>query len=203
MESTNMKKLGGKQLGLIAVVVVLVVAILVVAGTSLTAKESKLEVDLSATLEKIVETSDLSTAEFLYQGIVEIPNPKKTTETDYYICYDAQVYAGIDFSKIEFVEDKTNKKITAKIPDVEINDIVVVPSSLDFIFNNKKADNIDITQVALTACEEDVYREVTEGSALLEIARENAVNVIKALTEPIVEQVYSDYTFVVENAVEE
>ena len=203
MEGTNTKKIGSKQLGFVVVAVVLAVAILVVVGTNLTAKESKMKVDLTATLEKIVKTSDLSTAEFLYQGIVEIPNPKKTTETDYYICYNAQVYAGIDFSKVEFVEDKTNKKITAKIPAVEVNDIVVDPSSLDFIFNNKKADNIDITQVALTACEEDVYREVTEGSALLEIARENAVNVIKALTEPIVEQVYSDYTFVVENAVEE
>ena len=77
MEGTNTKKIGSKQLGFVVVAVVLAVAILVVVGTNLTAKESKMEVNLTATLEKIVKTSDLSTAEFLYQGIVEIPNPKR------------------------------------------------------------------------------------------------------------------------------
>lgn len=198
MEATQQKKLGGKPKVLIIAVVALVIVIGVMAVLFMNRKEEEPNFDIVATLDKIVQTSDLSTAVFKYEGIADVPNQKKTSEIDYYISYEAKVYAGIDFSKISFTEDKESKTITAKIPQVEITDIVVDPASLDYIFNNKKADNINVAQVALTACEEDIYQEVTTESALLEIAQENAKNAIRALTEPIIEQAYKGYTLVIE-----
>lgn len=201
METTEKKQLAGKQLGVIIVLIALIAAIIAIGAIVMSQRnsdEKETHVDIVATLDKIVQTSDLSTAVFKYEGIVDVPNQKKTSEIDYYISYEAKVYAGIDFSEISFVENKEKKTITAKIPQVEITDIVVDPASLDYIFNNKKADNINVTQVALTACEEDIYQEVTTESALLEIAQENAKNAIRALTEPIIEQAYKDYTLVIE-----
>lgn len=198
MEVTQQKKLGGKPKVLVLAVVVLIILLGIVAVLLVNRKEEEPNFDIVATLDKIVQTSDLSTAVFKYEGIADVPNQKKTSEIDYYISYEAKVYAGIDFSEISFVENKEKKTITAKIPQVEITDIVVDPASLDYIFNNKKADNISVAQVALTACEEDIYQEVTTENALLEIAQENAKNAIRALTEPIVEQAYKGYTLVIE-----
>lgn len=195
---TQQKKLGGKPRDLIIAVVALAIVIGVIAMLFMNRKEEEPNFDIVATLDKIVQTSDLSTAVFKYEGIADVPNQKKTSEIDYYISYEAKVYAGIDFSEISFVENKERKTITAKIPQVEITDIVVDPASLDYIFNNKKADNINVAQVALTACEEDIYQEVTTESALLEIAQENAKNAIRALTEPVIEQAYKGYTLVIE-----
>lgn len=163
-----------------------------------TQKEPEPQVDITITLEKIVKSSDLSTSVFKYDGIVEVPNPKKPSNIDYYIYYSASVYAGIDFSQIQFKEDKENKTITAILPEVQINDTVVDPDSLDFMFMSKKADNISVTTTALTACETDIQQECTSESALLEVARLNTENAVRALAEPIVEQTYKDYTFVIE-----
>lgn len=198
MEVLTERKLSGKRWIPIAITVLVVAIVGMIALAQFKPKEEKKEVDIVATLDKIVQTSDLSSAKFTYEGIAYVPNPKKTTEIDYYVSYAATVYAGIDLNEVSFTEDKEKKEIVVKIPQVRVTDIVVDTSSMEYIFNNKKADNVNITQVALTACEEDVNQEINTESALLEIAQENTVNAIRALTEPIVEQVYKDYAVVIE-----
>ena len=197
MDESTKSKLGGKKI-LVAAILIIAVVIAGLFYSQSTQKTPEAQVDITITLEKIVITSDLSTSVFKYNGIVEVPNPKKSSDIDYYIYYSASVYAGIDFSKIQFKEDKENKKITAILPEVQINDTVVDPNSLDFMFMNKKADDISVTTTALTACEADIQQECTSESALLEVARLNTENVVRALAEPIIEQTYKDYTFVIE-----
>ena len=197
MDEATKPKLSGMKILLAAIlaIVLLLGGILYYQSTQ---TQSTPQFDITVTLEKIVKTSDLSTSVFKYDGIVEIPNPKKSSDIDYYIYYSASVYAGIDFSQIQFKEDKEKKTITAILPEVQINDTVVDPNSLDFMFMNKKADNVSVTTTALTACETDIQRECTSESALLEVARLNTENVIRALAEPVIEQVYADYTLVIE-----
>lgn len=197
MDEATKPKLSGMKILLAAIlaIVLLLGGILYYQSTQ---TQSTPQIDITVTLEKIVKTSDLSTSVFKYDGIVEIPNPKKSSDIDYYIYYSASVYAGIDFSQIQFKEDKEKKTITAILPEVQINDTVVDPNSLDFMFMNKKADNVSVTTTALTACETDIQRECTSESALLEVARLNTENVIRALAEPVIEQVYADYTLVIE-----
>lgn len=195
-EATKPKLSGAKTL----LAAILVIALLVggIIYQQSTQANTDPQIDITITLEKIVKTSDLSTSVFKYDGIVEIPNPKKPTNIDYYIYYSASVYAGIDFSQIQFKEDKEKKTITAILPEVQINDTVVEPESLDFMFMNKKADDVSVTTTALTACETDIQRECTSESALLEVARLNTENVIRALAEPVIEQVCEGYTLVIE-----
>lgn len=197
MDEATKPKLSGAKILLAAI---LVIALLVggIIYQQSTQANTDPQIDITITLEKIVKTSDLSTSVFKYDGIVEIPNPKKPTNIDYYIYYSASVYAGIDFSQVQFKEDKEKKTITAILPEVQINDTVVEPESLDFMFMNKKADNVSVTTTALTACETDIQRECTSDSALLEMARLNTENVIRALAEPVIEQVCEGYTLVIE-----
>lgn len=197
MDEATKPKLSGAKILLAAI---LVIALLVggIIYQQSTQANTDPQIDITITLEKIVKTSDLSTAVFKYGGIVEIPNPKKPKNIDYYVSYNASVYAGIDFSQVQFKEDKEKKTITAILPEVQINDTVVEPESLDFMFMNKKADNVSVTTTALTACETDIQRECTSESALLEVARLNTENVIRALAEPVIEQVCEGYTLVIE-----
>lgn len=197
MDEATKPKLSGAKILLAAILVIALLVGGIIYQQSAQANTDP-QIDITITLEKIVKTSDLSTSVFRYDGIVEIPNPKKPTNIDYYIYYSASVYAGIDFSQVQFKEDKEKKTITAILPEVQINDTVVEPESLDFMFMNKKADNVSVTTTALTACETDIQRECTSESALLEVARLNTENVIRALAEPVIEQVCEGYTLVIE-----
>lgn len=196
MEPSVKKKLSPKFLLLILVVIL---ACIVTAIALMPKKKAAPQIDVTTTLAKIVETSDLSTAVFQYQGIVEIPNQKNPKKIDYYICYTASVYAGIDFSEVKFTENKEAKTITATLPEVKIQDTVVDPNSLDFIFQSKKADNISVLDAAFTACETDIRQECTSESALLSIAQMNAENAVRALTEPVMDSICKDYTLVIQS----
>lgn len=194
----NVKRKINPNLLLVAVAAILIC--LTVLILSFPQKEAEPTMDITTTLEKIIKTSDLATSVFQYQGIVEVPNQKKPKKIDYYICYSASVYAGIDFAKVTFSENKSSKVITATLPEVRIIDTDVDPESLDFMFQNDKADNISVTTVALTACENDIRQECTNGSALLDVARMNAENAVRALAEPIIESTHKGYTLVIQAA---
>ena len=195
MEESTKKNLHPKLLLLTASVILVCIVALV---AQIPKKKPESQIDVTTTLEKIVKTSDLSTAVFQYQGIVEIPNQKNLKKIDYYICYTASVYAGIDFSEATFSENKETKTITATLPEVKIQDTVVDPNSLDFMFQNKKADNISVLDAAFTACETDIRQECTSESALLSIAQMNAENTVRALTEPVMQAICSDYSLVIQ-----
>ena len=197
MEPSVKKKLSPKILLLIAAII-LAGVIAVIASRS--GQEKEPQFNIVTTLEKVVETSDLSTAVFQYKGIVEIPNQKNLKKIDYYICYTASVYAGIDFSEVKFTEDPEAKTITATLPEVKIQDTVVDPDSLDFMFQSKKADNISVLDTAFTACETDIRQECTSESAILDVARINAENAVRALAEPVVQTLCKDYTLVIQPA---
>ena len=198
-ERSAKRKLSPKLLLFVLIAAVICIAVLLLAFPK---EKPAPQIDITTTLEKIVETSDLSTAVFQYKGIVEIPNQKNPKKIDYYICYTASVYAGIDFSQVKFTENKETKTIVATLPEVGIQDTVVDPNSLDFMFQSKKADNISILDNALTACETDIRQECTSESALLDVARLNAENAVRALTEPVMDTICKDYTLVIEDAPE-
>ena len=56
-------------------------------------------------------------------------NDKTPEETDYYVSYDAIVYAGIDFKDIVISVDSASKTINIGIPKVYITEIKVDISS--------------------------------------------------------------------------
>ena len=194
------RKLSPNILLLAIAAVVICVTVLFLA---LPQKEPEPQIDVTVTLTKIIKTSDLATSVFEYKGIAVVPNQKNLKKIDYYVLYDASVYAGIDFSQVTFAENKAAKTITATLPEVKVLDTVVDPSSMQYIFQNKKADSVSVTNVALTACETDIQQECTTENAILDVARMNAENAVRALAEPVIQSVSPDYTLVITDATEE
>ena len=125
-------------------------------------------------------------------------NEKKPEQIDYYVSYEATVNAGIDFQAVEISMDEEQKIITLKVPEAHIINQDVDESSMEFIFQNKKANKSGVTEVAYKACEEDVQRESEQQTAICELAAQNAENVLRALTKPIVDQLGEGYQLVIE-----
>lgn len=160
--------------------------------------DNSIEVITVQTLEKIINVSELSTFTAVYNGVAEVKNEKTPDKIEYYVSYNAQVKAGIDIEKIDISLDDTSMVIRVKLPDVHITDIIVDISSMDFIFYNKKADTATISSTAYRASEDDVKNESENQVEILELAHQNAVNIITALISPIIEQMDIGYTLHVE-----
>ncbi len=156
------------------------------------------EVITVSTLEKIINVNELSTFTAVYNGIAQVTNEKEPAETDYYVSYEARVEAGIDFEKIVISIDDETKTIRISIPEVYITEVNVDISSLDFIFCNDKANTSMVTQQAFKACETDARKESAQQHTIYELAKQNAIKVLTALTKPIVEQLDDEYTLVIE-----
>ena len=200
MENDTRKRMSIMVLvSIITVALAIVVIAVVVFLPQITApKESKPVIITVSQLEKIINVSKLSTFRAVYNGIAQVMNDEKPGETDYYVSYEAIVDAGIDFKKLEISVDFEKKRINIVIPEIYITEVNVDISSLDFIFYNNKANTSTVTQEAFKACENDVKQESEREDKIFELARQNAVNVLTALTKPIVEQLDSDYTLVIE-----
>lgn len=199
-EPKKKEKKKGK-LPIIPIVIGVVVLLCVIVGVILVSsgsKESQPTVITVPTLEKIINVSELSTFTAVYNGIAVVNNEKKPEKVEYYVSYEARVNAGIDFEKIDIAVDNETKKIVIRIPDVYITDINVDITTLDFIFINDKANASTVTAQAFKACEDDVRAESEQQSAIYELAKQNAINILTALTKPIVEQLDAEYELIIE-----
>lgn len=150
-----------------------------------------------STLENIIDRSQLSTFSAVYNGIAEVKSDTNPEQVDFYVAYEAKVSAGIDLDKIQYSENSETKTLIITLPDVYINDTNVDIASMDFIFNNKKLNQSTISAQAFKACEDDAREESSAQTAIYELAQQNAVNAVTALTKPIVNQLDSSYTLVV------
>ena len=111
--------------------------------------------------------------------------------------YEARVKAGFDLDKIKITVDNEAKTINIKIPGIYITDSTVDIGSLDFIFINDKANASTVSEQAFKACEADVKAESKQQKAIYELARQSAINILTALTKPIVEQLDAEYTLTI------
>ncbi len=161
-------------------------------------KENEPEIVTVSTLEKIINVSELSSYTAVYNGIAEVKNETNPDKVDYYVSYEANVDAGIDFEKIVISLNEEAKTIKVDIPEVYITDIEVRIESLDFIFYNDDANTSTVSQAAFKACEADAQYESENQEAIYDLAQKNAVNILTALLKPIVEQMDEEYALVIE-----
>ena len=181
------------KVGVVAVLLVMAIAFVVLIFYMRGSSVVEPEVISESSLQDVINVSELSTFTAVYNGIAEVKNEKNEKQTDYYVSYEAKVKAGIDFSKVSIECDDKNKSIKITVPDVYITDISVDIASLDYIFLNEKANRTAVSEQALKACEQDVEEESQQQQAIIDLAQENARNVLKALVLPFVEQNSPDY----------
>lgn len=173
--------------------IVLVAAIIISLTVSIASKKSKPEIISKSTLEKIINVSELSTFEAVYNGIAESTDENEPEKVNYYVSYDARVKAGIDFEKVDITVNTDEKIITVVLPEIKITDVNVDITSLDYIFENDKANTETVSEEAYKKCIEDVTNESNSEDAIYELAEQNARNIVQALISPFVEQLDSEY----------
>lgn len=184
------------HLSTLLVILIVIAVVVAISGALSSGKRNKQppEVITVSSLQEIVNVSELSTYTAVYNGIAQVMNEANPEQTDYYVSYEAKVYAGIDFEKIQISVDDEAKKIVVKLPEVNITKVDVDIASMDFIFYNNSANTSTVSQAAYKACEADAKKESAQQKAIYELARQNACNVLTALIEPLVEQVDAAYT---------
>ncbi len=178
----------------ISIVGILFVAALLFVGPDVFGKQNNSDTTFSvSTLKKTIETSELSTFQAVYNGVAVVMNEKKPDKIDYHVSYKAKINAGFDFTKLDSIDDKERKKIVLTIPEITITDISVDISSLDYIFVNDKANTITISAQAYNACIADIKSEIDKESAIYDLAKQNASNIMKALMKPFLDEKGKDY----------
>lgn len=183
----------------VAVVLVVVLALGVWGGVRLaTPRDAGAEVVTTSTLSRIIEISDLSTYRTQYNGVAKAMDEKDPDKIDYYVTYQSTVEAGIDFTQADIAVDKEAKTVVITLPEVTITHVTVDPATLEYIFVDKKAETPTVSEQAIKLCEADVAEETANQDGILELARQNARNVVEALTQPLIAQSAPDYTLTVQ-----
>lgn len=194
MEENQKKKLSGPKVKyIIGIAIMLAVVIIVLLAVSMSSKKSEPEIISKSTLEDIINVSDLSTFEAVYNGIAKVTDEDNPEKVNYYVSYDAKVKAGIDFEKVDITVNTDEKIITVMLPEIKITDVNVDITSLDYIFENEKANTEAVSEEAYKKCIEDVTSESNSEDAIYELAEQNARNIVEALISPFVEQLDSEY----------
>ena len=175
------------------------VLLLMVIGASFTAcankeptnKVTKDDFITSAALEKAIEIDNLSTAEFIYNGIAEHNRDESDYPADwafwenrdpidYRVSYKATVKAQIEFSAVKFEIDNETKTVTAILPEITLSS-TVSPDGMKFIPEGADANMQEVFEL----CEADVETEALERGEIFETAEENLKATVEALTLPI------------------
>ena len=138
--------------GLAIIIIIATIIIPIIANKSNSAK-----IVTSSQLEKAVNISDLSTAEFVYNGIAEKYKDDNPEKEKYNIKYDASVKVGINMNDIDFNIDNSNKTITPILPEIKINSISVDESSLSYIPKNP---DMELNEI-LDCCQIDAQNEAS------------------------------------------
>lgn len=196
MKKEHKRRKKGKMVVFAVLIVVILAAVAIVVSRN--AKKEEPEIISLTALEKMVDVSDMSTFEAIYNGIAEVENEADPTQIDYYVSYEAKVKAGFDFENLNMQVDHDRKVITVKIPEIKITDVNVDIGSLDYIFENKKANTENVSEQAYKECIEDVTKESAEEKAIYELAKQNAKNTMEAIIQPFMEQLDEEYQLQIE-----
>ena len=148
-----------KWMMILIVVLAAAVAVLVAQRVNEHRKKPEPQVLTVSTLTDMIPVSDLSTVTSTYNGVAQVMNEKNPDKLDYYVAYEAQAQAGVNFDELQPEIDEASKTVTIRVPAAHFMDANVDVSSLDFMFNNKKADTSGVTERAYKACQEDADRE--------------------------------------------
>ena len=150
--------------------------------------------ETSSKLEKVLKISELSTYQVTFNGVAAVND--EDGKLLYNVAYNAKVRIGFDMEALQVSVDETDaadKKIVVTLPKVGVIDADVDPGSLDYIFAKKRANTDDVSATAYPACVADAKEECGANEMISKQATENAVNTIKALSQPLLAQ-YPEYS---------
>ena len=169
-ERPRTKRIKFKHIAVLFVIILVIITALMI-KIKIFNKKSEPTIISKATLEKVINVSDLSTFEAIYNGVAAVENEEKPENIDYYVSYEAKVKAGIDFALVEVEVNEAEKIITVTLPEVKITDVDVDIASLDYIFMNNKANTQTVSEQAYKKCIKDVTKESNSTDEIYEAER--------------------------------
>lgn len=155
-------------------------------------KEPQVTTITKASLEKVLEISDLETLDYTYNSIVDVMDVDGET-AKYHVAYEGVVTAGIDFEKIGVSVEDDTKTVVVTIPEAEVQNVYVDMGTMEYIFEKDRYETETVSQEAYHRCCEDLEKKAKEETSLLTIARDNAVEAVNGLIAPWVEQMDEEY----------
>lgn len=192
-----------KKVMIIAILAIIVVALILVIKKDMLSKEQEAEIMTESSLYKIINVSELSTYQCIYNDVCVVMDEKKTEKVDFYCAYEAKVNAGIDFEQIEIDLNEDTNTISVTVPKVNITDVNVDVASLDYMFEDDSANTNTVSELAYKACIADVTEKSKKETKIYDLAQQNAENIIKALIQPFIEQLDAGYILEINTAEEE
>lgn len=199
MENEDKRKfnLTKAKIAIITVAVFVVIILLIAIGVYMKMvvfnnKEGQVSTISKSSLEKVLEINELSTIDYTYNATTKVYDEDGTT-IKYYVAYEGIVTAGIDFENIEIVPDEEQKKIIITLPEIQVNDVNVNMGTLDYIFMKDKYETETVSQEAYKACKQDLKSRVKNETDLHKMARTNAIESVKVLFTPWIQQVDEEY----------
>lgn len=160
--------------------------------------EGSVEAVTRVKLADLVGINDLSTLQYNYNAVCHVYN-SETNEPVYHIAYEGMVNFGINMKDIEEEIDETNMTVTIYLPDVQIQgQPTVVAGSMRYIFEQQGYDESSAFVTSQQLCEEDLTAKIDGDEAIWEAARTNTLYEVEALTKPLVDTFYPEYTLVIE-----
>ncbi len=174
---------------MILIIIFLSALAYVVKVTFFTQNENKPQIITESSLYKVINVSNLSTYQCIYNDICTVPQDDNSEEIAYYCSYEAKVCAGVEFDKIQIdvIENEDKNIIKVTIPPVTITDVNVDISSLDFMFIDDDVNESGLSEKAYKICITDVEAKSNKEDKIYDLAQKNAENIIKALINPFIE----------------
>lgn len=180
------KKLG-KNTVLVIVILIIVLALFLI----ITNKKGETTITTKSELIKILDISELSSVEYVYNGIAT--KTKKDNKVAYYVSYNGKVRAGVNIKDIKYDEDPINKKIIVTLPEIQIFDAIVEAGQLDFIFIDTNYDTETVHQEAFNLSKTALENTIKDDKEFYDKARENIESIVRATIEPIIDTKDNEY----------
>ncbi len=146
-------------------------------------KTNEEQVLTSAELEKAINIAELSTAEFIYNGVAVKPDEEDPEEAECHIAYHASVKVGIDIKEVHFTIDQEQKTVTPVLPEIQIHIAELDEDEISYIPKNP---DLPLEEV-IALCKEDAIEEANHSKQLYQAAEENLKAVIEALVDPLLD----------------
>lgn len=145
-------------------------------------EKEALQIITESNLHKIIEVSQLSTYECVYNDVCTVMDKEDSSKIAYYCKYNGRVKAGIDFSKVDIAVKEQEDGlllITVTLPEVTLGEPEVDITSLKYMFMEDSADNNTVSGEAYDACIQDIKKKSQSEELIYDTAQENAVNIVK------------------------
>ena len=141
------KKSKKKLLACCVFIIIIIGAAVFFLPKALKSDRGKVTTITEATLEEVIEISDLSTLDYAYNSITDVKDEDGET-VKYHVAYKGKVTAGIDLEKVDVSVDEETKKIVVRVPETMIQNIDVDMGTMEFIFEKDKYETETVTQEA-------------------------------------------------------